>query len=254
MIRIWFYKILLGPLLLVQGRRVRRTALRLPEALGDRQGVVGGPNLSAPVRLLFLGDSTMAGVGVEHQSAGLARQVSALVGAKLGRLVHWQLVARTGLNTREMIAFAMKHELLSADVLVTSLGTNDVTSQQAPSRFIGSYEALVDAVSQRVHARHAVISGLPPLHLTPVMPQPLRWYMGAYARLLDGHLQRWIRSRAGLSYVSLQWADPTGMAADRYHPGEGQYRLWAQLLAEVIVQQPCVRLEAPPHLEANAHG
>lgn len=44
----------LGPLLLGQGRYVRRVTPRLPEPEGERQGVIGaGPAL----RLLILGDS-----------------------------------------------------------------------------------------------------------------------------------------------------------------------------------------------------
>ncbi|KAB0649370.1 SGNH/GDSL hydrolase family protein, partial [Burkholderia diffusa] len=51
----------LGPLLLMQGRRVRRVTPRLAEAAGPRDGTAGdGP----PLRVLVLGDSAAAGVGV----------------------------------------------------------------------------------------------------------------------------------------------------------------------------------------------
>ncbi len=51
----------LAPLLLWQGRHVRRVTPRLPEAAGPRAGTTGhGP----PLRLLVLGDSAAAGVGV----------------------------------------------------------------------------------------------------------------------------------------------------------------------------------------------
>ena len=64
-------KITLGPLLLWQGRAVRARALKLPEAAGPREGREGQ---GAPaLRLLVVGDSSAAGVGVEHlaQARGL---------------------------------------------------------------------------------------------------------------------------------------------------------------------------------------
>jgi hypothetical protein len=54
----------LGPLLLLQGRHVRRVTPRLAEAVGPRDGTAGnGP----PLRLLIVGDSAAAGVGVPVQ-------------------------------------------------------------------------------------------------------------------------------------------------------------------------------------------
>jgi lysophospholipase L1-like esterase len=244
------YKVVLGPVLLAQGRRVRRTALRLPEAAGQRTGLIVIESVQSELKLLFVGDSTMAGVGVRHQSAALASQVASILANRLVRSVRWQLVAKSGVNTRQALEFVKDRELLPADVLVTALGTNDVTSQRKSYQFIADYEALVDALSNRVGARFAVISGLPPLHLTPATPQPLRWYLGRYAHLLDQGLRRWIAPRRNVAYVSLQWAsNPKDMAEDGYHPGENQYRVWANLVAESIAnllpkQDLIVRTEA----------
>ena len=139
------------------------------------------------------------------------------------------------MNTKQALEFVKDRELLPADVLVTALGTNDVTSQKKPYQFIADYEALVDVLLKRIGARFAVVSGLPPLHLTPATPQPLRWYLGRYAHLLDEGLQRWIAPQRNVAYVSLQWAsNPKDMAEDGYHPGENQYRVWANLVAENI--------------------
>ena len=71
-------KVVLGPVLLAQGRRVRRTALRLAEAAGERSGLVVIDSSQPELKLLFVGDSTMAGVGAKHQSAALASQVASI--------------------------------------------------------------------------------------------------------------------------------------------------------------------------------
>jgi lysophospholipase L1-like esterase len=227
-----FYKGLLGPLLLLQGSRVRKTVLRLPEAVGPRVGIAGGSINTPPLRVLFIGDSSAAGVGVDHQDQALAAQTSAFLSELAGAPVEWQLVARSGINTSEALELVSTSELRPADVLVTALGVNDVTSQRSSRQFLADYKILVDQTMRRVGAKVAVISGLPPMHAFPSIPQPLRWYLGQCARRLDDSLQRWVESDASLAYVSLQWgAAGNDMAPDGYHPGAAQYQYWARLVA-----------------------
>lgn len=230
-----FYKITLAPILLAQGRRMRRTALRLPEAAGERSGLISVGDEPSVLSLLFVGDSTMAGVGVSHQTSALPFQVATILANRLARSVRWQLVAKSGLNTSQLLRFTKGQALSPADVLVTALGTNDVTSQRTPGQFVDDYQSLIGALSNQVGASVAVISGLPPIHLTPAAPQPLRWYLGKYAHMLDESLRKWIKPQSRIAYISLQWASNTNeMAADGYHPGENQYRVWADLVAERI--------------------
>jgi hypothetical protein len=49
------YKVVLGPVLLAQGRRIRRTALRLAEAAGERSGFVVIESALPELKLLFVG-------------------------------------------------------------------------------------------------------------------------------------------------------------------------------------------------------
>ena len=59
----------LAPLLLAQGRRARRLAQSLPEAAGERSGSCGAG--AAALRVLLVGDSAVAGVGVATQDLSL---------------------------------------------------------------------------------------------------------------------------------------------------------------------------------------
>ena len=79
-------KFALGPLLLPQSRWLKRNALRLPEAAGPREGGVGagGPLL----RLLVVGDSSAAGVGVADQAQALALPLARCLANGLGRRSH----------------------------------------------------------------------------------------------------------------------------------------------------------------------
>lgn len=231
------YKYSLGPILLLQSRRLRQTALRLPEAEGPRAGCIESANPARPIRLLFVGDSSAAGVGVERQDQALAIQTSALLSARLGTSVEWQLLARSGVNTQQALKLLQRTPPGPADILITALGTNDVTSQRTGKQFLTDYQTLVSRIQQQCGTHSVVVTGLPPLRILPAAPHPLRWYLGKYAASLDARLKNWVHAQACFRYVSLEWAAvPEDMARDKFHPGLGQYRHWAQLVANSIAE------------------
>ena len=227
-------KILFGPILLLQGRRVRGTALRLPEAAGLHIGIEGTAFAGTPLRILVLGDSSAAGVGVELQEQALAQPLAQALAARLSRPVAWQLLAKSGIDTSEALALAEDDSLQPADVLVTALGVNDVTGQKSAARFVGDYRRLLDAVKRRAGISLFVANGLPPMHLLPALPQPLRWYLGQCAFRLDRALQDWIATMPDARFLSLHWGEGGDVAQDGFHPGPTQYRRWAAMLAQAI--------------------
>lgn len=231
-------KILLGPVLLAQAKWLRKTALRLPEAAGPRGGVEvpGMPPAASeePLQLLVVGDSSAAGVGVDRQEHALALPLARHLAQRSGRTVQWQLIAKSGVNSLEALDLLAQHEIGPAAVLVVALGTNDVTSQMPPRQYVANLKLLAGRLMAQAGVEHIVFTGLPPLHTLPAAPQPLRWYLGRYARKLDHALRTWIAEDPMLRYCSLQWALPHEMAIDKFHPGHGQYAEWARMAAEII--------------------
>jgi lysophospholipase L1-like esterase len=231
------YKTALGPILLIQAWWLRRTALRLPEAAGPRSGIEGEWDTATdPLRILVVGDSSAAGVGVSTQAEALARPVAKLLATRTGRAVAWQLVAKSGINTSEALDLLTHSALCSADYLITALGTNDVTSQRSPDQFLRDYDLLADTLRSRTGAVGLVVTGLPPLRILPAARHPLRWYLGRCAIRLDRALRDWVERDPMARYISLEWAArPEDMAQDGFHPGPAQYRRWVELVTEQIL-------------------
>jgi lysophospholipase L1-like esterase len=127
-------KLALLPLLVWQGRQVRRKATRLPEAEGPREGVAGTGKVC--LRVLIVGDSSAAGVGVDNQTQALAGRLSEALSQRLGGSVVWQLIARSGDTTAQSLAALRTLSLHPADVMVTALGLNDVVAQVPPRRWL----------------------------------------------------------------------------------------------------------------------
>lgn len=230
------YKTTLAPALLWQGRQLRRTALRLPEPEGERHGLVPGDAARGVARILVVGDSSAAGVGVAHQRQALAEPIAQALARRTGCEVHWQLAAQSGLDTVAARAYVRTLHLHRTDVIVCALGVNDVTAQRSARRFVGEYQLLLRELRRRTRARICVLSGVPPMQLLPAAPQPLRWYLGQCARRLDQALQEFCAREGRLRYLPLDWAQGAEMARDGFHPGAAQYARWAEMNADVIAR------------------
>jgi len=171
-VRLALAKWTLGPLLLAQGRRVRRVTPVLPEPPGPREGETGeGPLL----RLLVLGDSAGAGVGAASQEEALTgRSAHGAHRGGAARAIPRALPAR-----REHGPSTIRHlergAPFAVDAVVTSLGVNDVTGDVGVARFLELQARLHALLREQFGARLVLASGIPPMDRFPALPQPLRW-------------------------------------------------------------------------------
>ncbi len=221
----------LAPILLAQGRQVRRTVPELPEPDGPRSGVAGsGPLL----RLLVVGDSAAAGVGAATQDEALAGQLAVSLAPTFH--LHWTLLAFTGATTADMLDCLRREPAARYDVVVTSLGVNDVTGRHSLATWRRQQQELVELLASRFGARRILLSGLPPMHRFPALPQPLRWYIGSRARDFDRVLADVAANRPGCEFLALghEMMDVSAMASDGFHPGPPIYALWAREAARRI--------------------
>ena len=240
-------KLALAPLLVWQGVRVRRTALRLPEADGPREGVAGTGRVR--LRVLIVGDSSAAGVGAQTQSQALAGRLAEALSQRLSGSVVWQLVAHSGDTTRDALIALESAALHPADVMVTALGVNDVVAQVPVRRWLEQLDELDRIAIERAGVRQVVHSGVPPIHSFPLLPNPLRWVLGGDARRYNRALAQWIKRWPDRWWLPLPFenervSDSVLMAEDGFHPGPAVYALWAEQLAGMISTQLVPRLPA----------
>jgi lysophospholipase L1-like esterase len=240
-------RLALSPLLAVQALRVVRGAQRLPEAAGPRAGRRGR---GAPLRLLILGDSSAAGVGVADQAEALSGRLVALLARE--HEVRWRLDAKTGATTASTLKRLARIDPWPCDVAVIALGVNDATRLVPVRRWCAQQSALLDMLQARHTPRRTFVSGVPPLGDFPLLPQPLRWTLGRQARSLDAALAGLAASREGVVHVPFSLAlDPGLMAADGFHPGAPLYRRWAEELAPRII---AAMTQHAPHRTTSPQG
>ena len=220
----------LGPQLLAQGVYVRSTAAKLAEPPGPRSGISGS---GVPLRLLITGDSAGAGVGSPDLEQALLGQVRTPLSAHFE--LHWKLEASTGHTTLDAVTHLRELPPEPFDAVVTSLGTNDVTSMRMVSTWLEHLGRLVFLLRSKFQARQIIISGMARLQQFPAFPQPLAWYMGARARQFNRALRQWAAPQADCEIIPMDVEILPGMMAeDGFHPGPRVYALWGAAVAEAI--------------------
>jgi lysophospholipase L1-like esterase len=215
---------LLSPIFLLDGLYARVFTARLPEAAGPRSGRAGsGPTL----RLLIVGDSAAAGVGVDQQEQALAGQVvQALQGSFT---VHWKIIAVTGATTQSTISDLESRPVESHDVALTSLGVNDVTSGVLLEDWLPQQARLLDLLRERFGVHLMLVTGFPPVHKFTALPQPLRWFMGRRSVRFHNALREFLAGRKDCEFIELFQADLPGMLApDGFHPSAQTYSIWGK--------------------------
>lgn len=200
----------------------------------DHDGHLGGDGPA--LRMVWLGDSTAAGQGASNADAAVPRRVA----RALGRPVDLTVRAVSG----DRIADVVDHQVdgladLHPDVVLVSIGANDVVHLTTRDDFRDGLRQLLDRVPD---SALLVLLGVPDMGAPPRLAQPLRAIAGWRGRALDD-VTREVAGDSGAAYVDI--AGETGpemradsgrtFAADRYHPSDDGYALWATAVLEVLV-------------------
>lgn len=220
------------PVLLTQGLRVRRETLRLPDADG-LTGLVGD---GEPLSLVVLGDSVAAGVGVDHHQDTLAGHLARRLATSRSRAVAWQVVALTGATAGDVLGFARESSaLVSADVVVVSVGVNDTKNLHPDRRWRAELAALLDHVLA-VSTAEVVLIGVPPMEAFPALPRALAMLMGARARRLDAIGRAVAAERPRVRRIELTLEQGEGLfAEDGFHPSAVVHERLAEQVSAVLL-------------------
>lgn len=221
---------------------VKRRTPRLPAASGATCGstvstiaTVREPTL----RLLVVGESTAAGVGVDTQDEALASQLARRLSAHTDKGVQWRALGKIGVTVNEAaqeFADALRHE--RADIVVIALGVNDTLRLSPPQRWYRELRTFTRQLQANVGCKLIVLSPIPPLWKFRCLPQPLRSTIGLHAFVLDRVSRRLARSEPGLLYVPVPLNDQQRLLChDRFHPSSAGYDLWASYLARAIAKR-----------------
>ena len=228
--------VLLGPVLWLQSRRVRRMTPLMPEAHGPRLGECGsGPAMT----VLIAGDSGAAGVGVASQDLGLCGQLALQLGGH--RTVRWQLMAVSGLDSPGLVQLFLDAPRSKFDVVILSVGVNDATALRSPGQWLQWQHRLAALVQDRFDPRLLIHSAMPPMHGFTALPQPLRWFMGRWTTEMNQCLAQWLPAEGNRAMTLPFEGDIRAcLASDGFHPGAHGYAVWAKAFTRTILDKELI--------------
>lgn len=251
--------VLLAPIYIYQGLKVKRDTIRLPEPDGERHGQLhlGEADALATERtlsLMLVGDSAAAGVGSETQTDALigklipALQQQAVINARFDT-IDWSLQATTGHTSFDILRrlYVMATPKQPVDVMVLSVGVNDTTANISKDKWQKQLQEIIAIAKRKFGVRALIFSSLPPMAQMPALPVPLNGFIGSIATGLDEILQQVCAEHDGVHYMEADFkrmseehsnGEPvdaaTMFASDGFHPNPITYKYWAQQLAELI--------------------
>lgn len=227
--------VVLTPILYAQGIYTRSKISKLAEAGGPRSGSVQGD--SGLLRILMLGESTVAGVGVPSHDQGLAGQTAQSVNAMTGATVNWFVHAANGITAAALRSSLVElPDDIRADLIVIGLGANDVFRLQGPVKWEKDLRALIDAVREHCGFAPVMLSAMPPIGHFPGLPQPLRSVLGLRARLLDESTVRLAGKMTAVHFVPVPGEPDCSMFCDDgIHPSAACYSIWGRTIAEAAL-------------------
>lgn len=226
--------VLLHPLLMLQGAWVRLCTPRLPEATGATRGVIDGTG--PPLRLLAVGESTAAGVGVATHAEGFAAALARTLAQASRRRVEWQVAGQGGLTVDAARAALLPRIVAPVDLAVLLFGVNDAIARRSARQWRDDLRALIAGLRERMGDGAAiVIAGVPPLAHFPALPGALRRALGAQGAMLDAASSALGRELPRVLHAPLEF--PGGrehFARDGFHPSALGYRRWAEELLRQV--------------------
>lgn len=222
------------PVYVWQGVRVRMRTERMVPADGAVAGGIAGNG--GPVRLLVVGDSSAASVGIRTTDKGLAAILAGLIGARTGLAVEWRAAGSNSATAGELRDFVVPNLAQDAYThIVVSIGTNDAKNFHTARRFKREFGGLVYALKAKWPHARIVWSPVVDMRLVPAMPGALGQILEIRASLLNRLGIRLCLERGAVPALRLPILDATGFSTDGFHASEAGYAYWAEHLLPFVV-------------------
>ena len=224
-----------APFLYLQGQYVRRKVGLLPDAQGEKTGHYGVPETF--VKLLVIGESTVAGLGARTHETALAGQFAKFLSCRIEKGVRWTAIGKNGVTAQRTI-----EELVPQipdgkfDYIVIGLGGNDVLKLSSPRKWRDSMTQLIGILRRQNPAAKIFITNVAAVNLSPALPQPIRGILQQLAKLHNANILEFARNFEDVFYYPQPQTVPADFFSDGIHPSETGYAVWAEDMIKTLLK------------------
>ncbi|HSI99910.1 MAG TPA: GDSL-type esterase/lipase family protein [Patescibacteria group bacterium] len=214
------------------------------------------------LRLVVLGDSTTAGVGVGRAEDALPYRLAQHIADRERRPVHVVSYGWAGARVADLPATQLPRALEplregetapflpGADIVALVIGSNDATHHTRPGRYRADLRRALEIVRESAPQARVVLAGIPAFRGALKAIEPLISLADTYARLLR-RISRAEAARARVAYADLARHVPPRidrttefLSSDQFHPSAVGYAIWADVIFEALLEGPAP--QSPP--------
>jgi lysophospholipase L1-like esterase len=240
------------PLLYFQGKRIKATVPRLPEAKGN-QGLCSVSS-EHTLSIITIGESTIAGVGVQNHEEGFTGTLATELAAALQLNIDWKVYAKSGyaakkINNHVVPLISEK----SADLIIIGIGGNDAFELNTPKRWSTDVRELITNVQTRFKKVPIIFINMPPIKEFPAFTSLIKFTIGNLVDILGEELEKLVKDFENVYYYSRVVRSgyfieryklnisPNDFFSDGVHPSKITYQIWAKDVSNYIMESKELR-------------
>lgn len=225
---------LMFPVYAWQGIQLRRRIERLLPAYLPHSGQLGDGNPA--YKILTLGDSTVASVGMDKLEHTLTFNIAKAVHDKTGKNVAWRSAGGNSATADQVRDYILPHiEERDFTHVVIAVGTNDMKNFHAIPTFKKNFGTLLYAVRTRFPSAKIIWTPVADMTKFPALPNGLAKVLSYRADLINAKGKQLCAERGAIYSEPIPIEDVAGFARDGFHAGPDGYKTFGEHLSGYIL-------------------
>ena len=244
------------PFMYFHGKRIRTKIPQLPEAKAPEGKAIFATNTYQTFNIITLGESTIAGVGVETHEDGFAGSLARTLTSIYQANIKWKVYARSGYTakrvTQKLIPRINEKHL---DLIVIGLGGNNAFTLSSPRKWRNDILELISELRKKYPDTTIVFCNMPPIKDFPAFTKLIKFTIGNLVEILGAELKKITGTMQNVFYHSdiiklenwIKILESNFTASDFFsdgvHPSKLTCETWGKEMAEFIGKTCMIKKE-----------
>lgn len=233
------------PLMYIQGKQIRASVPKLPEAQGTEGLASIGSNETKQVA--FIGESTFAGVGVSTHEEGFCGTFAKALARQIQYNVSWKVYAKSGYTAKRVRdKLVPKINATNLDLIIVGLGGNDAFTLNSPKKWTKHISELIRDLQEKFPNTPIFFTNMPPIKEFPAFSKTIKFVVGNLVEILGEALNLVCAQNDMVFYnperIQIQtWSKRYAIGknvkdffSDGVHPSKLTYQTWAKDYAQYV--------------------
>ena len=240
------------PLMYFQGKKIKASVPRLPEA----KGIKGLSSVSSKktLRMITIGESTIAGVGVNTHQEGFTGTLANELATEWKTGIDWKVYAKSGYTAKrvkEKIIDLITEKYI--DFIVIGLGGNDAFELNTPKKWNRDVRELIKSIRLKFKGVPILFINMPPIKEFPAFTSLIKLTIGNLVNIFGKELEKTVKDFEHVYYYSQEIrvvdfirkfnlkTEQADFFCDGVLPSKKTYQIWAKDVSNFITQSKKIK-------------